>query len=135
MTPFRIRERIKKALGMGAKEEKRAQEEPESSGETARIVLVGPGDRRQELAAVPVGQSVLLSTVKMQKPLGSGCNDSTCSTCRFEVLAGEDLLSARSDREMTTLANNSRPGHLRLGCVAAVTKPGTLEIRGYEFLE
>lgn len=129
-TPFRIRQRIKSALGLGAPSKK---PEPQPMIE---LVVVGPGDRRQQGKA-PLGQTVLLSAGNLASPIASGCSDSTCSTCRIEVLSGEDMLTPRSDIEDATLKANQRDPNLRLACVAAVTSRGSgrLEVRAHEFLE
>lgn len=129
MTPFRLRERVKSALGLGTPAKR--EREPRAVRAKARLVLLAD-DRRFE-ADVPIDATIQAATSDMEWMLGSGCNDSTCSTCRVEVVAGEALLSPKSDRERQTLALNRRPEHLRLGCVAAIERPGTVEVRGFEF--
>jgi ferredoxin len=129
MTPFRLRERVKSALGLGTPRKREREAKPQRG--TAKLVFLAE-DQRFE-ADVPVDATIQGGTSEMTWMLGSGCNDSTCSTCRVEVIAGEELLSAKSDRERRTLAANGRPDHYRLGCVAAIERPGRVEVRGFEF--
>jgi ferredoxin len=129
MTPFGLRARVKAALGIGAPA-KRERAAP-TDRKQAKLVFLAE-DRRFE-ASVPVDCTIQAGTSEMAWMLGSGCNDSTCSTCRVEVISGEELLSTKSDRERETLGIHRRPEHLRLGCVAAIERVGTVEVRGFEF--
>jgi ferredoxin len=129
MTPFGIRRRLKSMIGLGGKPPVKREEKPKFS-----ITVIGPAERRQS-AEVPVGQTVLLSAGSLGAPIASGCSDSSCSTCRFEVLSGDDLLTPRNDLEVATLKANARDAHLRLGCQATVQRQGNLEVRAFEFLE
>lgn len=130
-SPFGIRRRMKAMFGFGDKAEAAASTRP-----SCAFVLVGPGDREQDTRA-NVGQSLLLASGNLQVPIASGCSDSTCSTCRIEVLEGDGLLSERSDHEAATLRANDRPGHLRLACATTVkaAEPGMIRVRAFEFLE
>lgn len=128
-SPFRIRDRLKKALGLKSPDAAKAADQPR-----VHLVVVDSQGREQETDA-PIGQTVLLSAGNLARPIASGCSDSSCSTCRIEVLEGDDLLNPKAAHEATTLRANQRPDHLRLACLATVTRPGTLKVRAHELLE
>lgn len=132
MTPFGIRKRIKSLLGIDApgQAEEAAPKKPK---EKVTLVLVDANGEEQTYAGTPHMTPLYISG-NMQKPIASGCNDSTCSTCRIEVLEGAENLSERDAREIRTLAENGRPAELRLGCRAEILR-GTVKVRAFEFLE
>ena len=130
-SPFQIRNRVKAMLGLGG-----APKAPKPEKPKIKMVVVGPGDREQTSDG-PVGQTVLLCAGNLGAPIASGCSDSSCSTCRIEVLEGDDVLGPQSAHELSTLKANQRPEHLRLACLATVTQVGggVLRVRAHEFLE
>ena len=133
MTPFRIRERLKKLLGLGRDE---APEDlpPRREPPKITITLRDPEDNEETIQA-PAGSTVLFATGNMAKPLGAGCADATCGTCRIEVLDGEEHLSPQSGRERATLKENGFSEDLRLGCQAQIQGEGvSVTARGYEFV-
>jgi len=133
MTPFGIRKRLKKMLGLGGDDAPDAattkKERPKIT-----ITLVDP-DGNEETCQAPLGSSVLFATGNMARPLGSGCADATCATCRCEVLEGEEHLSPQSGRERACLKDNGFSEEMRLGCQAEIlTQDETVKVRGFEFV-
>ena len=133
MTPFGIRKRLKKMMGMG-----RDDAPDDLPARKARpkisITLVDP-DGNEETCQAPAGSSLLFATGNMAKPLGSGCADATCATCRCDVLEGEEHITPQSGRERATLKENGFSEDMRLGCQAEITAPDiSVKIRGYEFV-
>ncbi len=55
------------------------------------------------------GDTPLFISGNMEKPIGSGCNDSTCATCRIEVLDGAEYLSPQGQHERQTLGETDTP--------------------------
>ena len=127
-SPFGIRKRLKSMLGLGPK-----GPPPQP---TPRFTLVlSNGADREETVEADVDQSLLLVSGNVATPLASGCSDSTCSTCRVEVLEGAEFLNAQSEQERTTLRANGREETLRLACATLAERSGTVRARGFEFLE
>lgn len=132
MTPFGIRKKIKALLGLGGAEAPQKQNlRPQRPKVT--LVLVGP-DGQEQVFEGDAGSSPLYISGNMAKPIASGCNDSSCSTCRIEVLEGEENLSPRSAREAATLKANNRPEQLRLACCSEILK-GTVKVRAFEYVD
>ncbi|MCB9795780.1 MAG: (2Fe-2S)-binding protein [Alphaproteobacteria bacterium] len=131
MTPFGIRKRIKKALGLEP-----AGDAPKPAARPPRervtLVLVD-GDGEEQTYQGDAGFSPLYISGNMEKPIGSGCNDSSCATCRVEVLAGAENLSEQDERERQTLRENGHSTDLRLACRAEILR-GTVKVRAFEFL-
>lgn len=133
MTPFGIRKRLKKMLGLGRDE---APEDlpPRRERPKITITLVDP-EGNEETVQAAADSSVLFATGNMARPLGSGCADATCGTCRIEVLEGEEHLTPQSGRERATLKENGFSEDLRLGCQAEIRGEGvSVKVRGFEFV-
>ena len=130
MTPFKIRKRLKKLLGMDdeAPQEVRAPARPKV------MLRVVDGEGLEQSYQGNAGDSPLFISGNMEKPIGSGCNDSTCATCRIEVLEGAENLSPQGQHEVNTLRANGHPEHLRLACRAELLQ-GAVQVRAFEFLE
>lgn len=134
LTPFGIRAKIKAALGMDAPKKKEAYK-PKVDNTPKFTLVVTNGQGREEKLETKINQTLLMASGDLEFPIGSGCSDSTCSTCRVEVLEGAELLTPQDEKEAKTLSENNREGALRLACITAVVKPGTVKLRAFEFLE
>lgn len=131
MTPFRIRERLKKALGISPPSNAPASRGRPATPKVTLTVVDRAGDEQQHEG--DAGYSLLYISGNMERPIASGCNDSSCSTCRVEVLEGADNLSPQDERERATLAANGKPPSMRLACRAEVLK-GSVKVRAHELL-
>jgi len=132
MTPFKIRERLKRLLGLEPGEKSR-DTAPPPPREKVTLILVD-GDGNEQTYDGGAGDTPLFISGNMKKPIGSGCNDSSCATCRIEVLEGAENLAPQDERERETLKENGHSEDLRLGCRTEILK-GTIKVRAYEFLE
>ena len=118
MTPFQIRRRLKKLFGLGAST---APARPERPKYTVSFEL--PNGDTFEVEAKE-GDSLVLASGRGAYPIATGCADSTCGTCRVEVLAGHDQLSSESSLEKQTKQEQGIDEALRLGCQTAVLGAG-----------
>ncbi len=124
-TPFGIRRRLKRLFGIpldgaGAA----AAEAPKVS-----LTVVSP---KGEQATESVPESTLLAiSGRMKHPISSGCSDSSCGTCRVEVLEGAENLTAQDARERGTLKDNGFPTTLRLACRAELVG-GAAKVKAFE---
>lgn len=125
-SPFGIRRRLKKLLGMQAKAPAAQREEIPK----VQLVLVGP-DGSEQHASADVGSSIVSATSRMKRPIATGCSDSTCGTCRVEILEGGDNVAEQSARERATLKDGGFPQTYRLGCRTELVK-GTVKARAFE---
>ena len=132
MTPFGIRKRLKSLLGIDAPGNAEPATAKKPKEKVTLIVVDGAGE--EQTYTGDAHMTPLYISGNMQKPIASGCNDSSCSTCRIEVLEGAENLSERDEREKQTLAANNRSPDLRLGCRAEILR-GTVKVRAFEFLE
>ncbi len=130
MTPFKIRKRLKKLLGL--EEEEKAEVRPPPREKV--MLRVVDGDGLEQSYQGHAGDTPLFISGNMEKPIGSGCNDSTCSTCRIEILEGAENVSPHGEHERTTLRENGHPDHLRLACRVEILQ-GDVQVRAFEFLE
>lgn len=126
-TPFGIRRRIKRLLGMPIEGAAAAEEVPK-----AQITVVGPNGKEMS-ATVNVGMSLLAAAGALPKPIASGCSDSSCGTCRVEVLEGAETLDEQSAKERATLKENGYPTNLRLACRAEL-KQGSVKVKAFELM-
>ena len=124
-SPFGIRRRLKKLFGMEAKVAAAREEIPK-----VELLIVGP-DGNEQSVKVDVGSSIVSASSRMKRPLATGCSDSTCGTCRVEILEGADNVAEQSARERATLKDNGYPQTYRLGCRTELIK-GTVKVRGFE---
>ncbi|HJN77422.1 MAG TPA: 2Fe-2S iron-sulfur cluster-binding protein [Myxococcota bacterium] len=132
MTPFKIRDRLKRLLGLESTG-RSPDAGPPSPREKVTLILVD-GDGNEQTAEGGAGDTLLFISGKMKKPIGTGCNDSGCSTCRVDVLEGAESLARQDRRERGTLARHGHPKTMRLACRAELQK-GTVKVRAHEFLE
>jgi len=133
MTPFGIRKRLKKMMGLGGDDA--PDDLPARKARPKITMTLVDTDGNEETCQAPAGSSLLFATGNMAKPLGSGCADATCGTCRCEVLEGDDHVSPQSGRERATLKENGFSEDLRLGCQAEILGQDiSVKIQGYEFV-
>lgn len=124
-TPFGIRRRVKRLFGI---EVDAHTTEPEV--EKAHFTITGP--KGEQSADVNVGVSVLVASGAVSHPIASGCSDSSCGTCRIEILQGADLCTEQVARERATLKENGFPTNLRLACKTDILKAGDVKVKAYE---
>lgn len=124
-TPFGIRRRVKRFFGIQVDAQ---ATEPEV--EKAHFTITGP--KGEQAADVAVGVSLLAASGATSHPIASGCSDSSCGTCRVEILQGADLCTEQVARERATLKENGFPTALRLACKTDILKAGDIKVRAYE---
>ena len=120
MTPFRIRKRVKSLLGMGSANE---PARPEPAKPKYDVTFHCP-DGTHYVTQAKEGDSLVLAAGRGPQPISTGCMDSTCGTCRVDVLEGHDSLSEATDHELKTKADVGVPDAQRLGCQVGVFGPG-----------
>ncbi len=121
MTPFGIRKKLKSFVGLGGapvKTDARKDETPRYD-----VVFVQP-DGKEFTVQAKKFDSLVMASGRGDYPVPTGCADSSCGTCRVEVLAGAESLAAADEHEEKVKAENKVPEHMRLGCQTAVTGPG-----------
>ena len=133
MTPFRIRERLKVLLGLEPSKNDREKTAPPPPRPKVTLVVVD-ADGNEQTYDGGAEDTPLFISGNMKKPIGSGCNDSSCATCRIEVLEGAENLSPQDEREIATLKENGHPETMRLACRVSIMK-GSVKVRAHEFLE
>lgn len=127
-SPFGIRRRIKRLLGMPLD----GQSAPAEEVVKAQLVVVGPTGAEQQ-ASVNAGVTLLQAGGALAKPIASGCSDSSCATCRVEVLEGAENLDEQTAKERATLKENGYPTTLRLACRAELLK-GSVKVKAFELI-
>lgn len=133
ITPFRIRERLKKMLGLGPSGDSKSSDPPPPPRPKVTLVVVDEAGEEQTFDG-GAGDTPLYISGNMKKPIGSGCNDSSCATCRIEVLEGAENLSPQDARERATLeANGHDADTLRLACRTEILQ-GSVKVKAHEFL-
>ena len=132
MTPFGIRKKIKSLLGLGGETSSQKTNLRPQRPKVTLILL--DRDGKEQVFEGDAGSSPLYISGNMAQPIASGCNDSSCSTCRIEVLEGAENMSDKSPREISTLQANARPDHLRLACCSEI-RQGTVKARAFEYVE
>ena len=70
------------------------------------------------------GDSLVLAAGRGPQPISTGCMDSTCGTCRVDVLGGHDSLTDAIDHELKVKAEVGVPDAQRLACQTGVFGPG-----------
>ena len=117
MTPFGIRKRVKKILGLQKPPRPEAPKRPKY-----KVLFVLPDGNSYD-AEAKEGDSLVLTSNRGAYPISQGCSDGTCGTCRVEVLEGHGALSQADGHEEETKNNNGVDQALRLGCQTAVLGP------------
>lgn len=131
-TPFGIRRRLKRLLGIDPGPVTASSSTAAPAPAPVGLTLVGPDGGEQSCTAAP-GSTVLATSGKLRRPLASGCADSTCGTCRVEVLEGAEHLSPHDGRERATLRENGLPDAYRLACRTEIVS-GSVKVRGFELI-
>jgi len=131
VTPFGIRKRLKRLLGLEPAE--RSEDARPPAREKVTLILVDEKGEEQTYQGGS-GDTPLFISGNMAKPIGSGCNDSSCATCRVEILEGHENVSPQGPGETETLLANAFDENLRLACRMEILQ-GTVKVRAYEFLE
>jgi ferredoxin len=129
-SPFGIRRRIKKLLGLGGASAPAKAPEPEP--EMIEVHITGPKGEEQT-ARTYAGSTILGASGALKRPIASGCSDSTCGTCRVEILEGAENLSEQSARERGTLKDAGHSLGYRLACRTEVLK-GSVKVRAFELV-
>ena len=96
MTPFKIRRRIKKLLGMDAG----ASSQPVAPPLPSYDVTFECPDGSSYVTSAKEGDSLVLAAGRGPQPISTGCTDSTCGTCRVDVLAGHESLTEAVEHEL-----------------------------------
>ncbi len=134
MTPFRIRKRLKAMLGVGGAEER----PPEPALPSFDVTFDCP-DGTSYVTQAKEGDSLVLAAGRGPQPISTGCMDSSCGTCRVDVLAAPESLSGITDHERKIKADVGVPAAQRLGCQAGVFGPGVrvriVNILGEELID
>ena len=137
-TPFGLRRRLRRLLGQDVPPVTAAPHDGASpiaapGPARARLTVVAPNGTEAACEA-PAGSTVLAASSGLRRPLAAGCSDSTCGTCRFEVLAGGEGLSAQDSRERATLRENGYDAGWRLGCRAELGEGAETRVRAFELV-
>ncbi|MDP2317663.1 MAG: 2Fe-2S iron-sulfur cluster-binding protein [Pseudomonadota bacterium] len=127
-SPFGIRRRIKRLLGIEAKK----SAEPEVEPEKITLHILGPKGDEQSVTTY-AGSTILGASGQLRHPIASGCSDSTCGTCHVEILEGADNLSEPTARERGTLRESGHPAGQRLSCRTEILK-GTVKVKAFELV-
>ena len=126
-SPFGIRRRLKELLGMGG-----APAAAEPPPPKVGLVVVGPDGNEQATEAF-IGTTVSSASTKLKRPIATGCSESTCGTCRVEVLEGGENLAEQTPRERATLKENNFSTSFRLACRAELVKD-SVKVRAFELM-
>ena len=126
-TPFGIRRRIKRLFGLAPSNVPAEPELPK-----VELVRVAPDGSEQKCSAA-AGSSLLGVSANAKRPISSGCADSSCGTCRVEVLEGAENLSAQVPRERATLKQSGHPMNLRLACTTSLER-GSAKVKACELM-
>jgi ferredoxin len=135
-TPFGLRRRLRRLLGQEVLPVTAA---PPPSVEAAprparvHLTVVAPNGSEASCEA-PVDSTVLAASAGLRRPLAAGCSDSTCGTCRFEVLAGGEGLSPQDSRERATLRESGHDTAWRLACRAELREGAAVRVRAFELV-
>lgn len=125
-SPFGIRRRLKSLLGIETKAAAATREEIPK----VDLVIIGP-DGKEQAISVDVGSSIVSASSRMKRPIATGCSDSTCGTCRVEMIEGAENCVEQSPRERATLKDNGFPATLRLACRTELVK-GAVKVKAFE---
>ncbi len=128
-SPFGIRRRIKRLLGI---EEKKAPADQEVEPDKITLVVLGPKGDEQRVTTY-AGSTILGASGQLRHPIASGCSDSTCGTCHVAILEGAENLSEPTAREKGTLKESGHPAGQRLACRAEVLK-GAVKVQAFELV-
>ncbi len=118
MTPFGIRKKLKKLLGL-------EKAPPAPAAQVPRYtVAFEVYDGTNYTVKAKHQDTLVMASGRGPVPIATGCADNTCGTCRVEVLAGGDLLTPETETERKLKADNGIDAALRLGCQVAILGEG-----------
>lgn len=126
-SPLGLRRRLKSLFGIESAPASAAPETPK-----VKLTVVRP-DGTEEVTEAFAGATLVGAGTRMKRPIATGCSESSCGTCRVEVLEGAENLSEQSAKEVRTLEENKFPPHLRLGCKAELVR-GEVKVRAFEIV-
>lgn len=133
MTPFGIRKKLVALVGTLIPGGGGPKPPPAASRPKITLVVVY-ADGQEATAQAEAESTVIEAAANLARPIATGCADSTCGTCRVEVLEGaENLFPAQDARERATLKDNGFPTNLRLGCRVQVNS-GIAKVRPFELV-
>lgn len=121
MTPFGIRKRLKKLLGLEA-----PSPQPQAPPAPRYEVKFELPDGTSYTAKGKSGDTLSRISGRGPRPLATGCADTSCGTCAIEILSGHDRITEASDHELNTKAANNVPDERRLACATAITGEGVV---------
>lgn len=124
-TPFGIRRRVKRLFGIPL------DSAPVADAAPPPVALTVVGPKGEASVEGPPESTLLALSGKLRHPIASGCSDSSCGTCRVEVLEGAENLSPSEARERATLKENGHPTTLRLACRAELMS-GAARVQAFE---
>ncbi len=121
MTPFGIRKRLGRLLGLGAAAPTKMPARREVPRFDVRFEL--PDGSSYE-ARGKSGDPLARISGRGPQPLATGCGDTSCGTCAVEILEGEDQLTPESEHERITRKANQVPDGRRLACATSILGEG-----------
>ncbi len=124
-TPFGIRRRLKRLFGIPLDGASAA------APSEARVTLTVVSPKGEQTDESIAGSTLLAISGRMKHPIASGCSDSSCGTCRVEVLEGAANLTDQEARERGALKENGYPTTLRLACRAELVS-GSARVKAFE---
>ena len=135
MTPFGIRRRLRALFGLDGV----PSSKPEGPARSSYQVTFECPDGSEFTTTAKEGDSLVLAAGRGPQPISTGCTDGTCGTCRVDILAGADALTAVEEHETRTKADVGVPSDQRLGCHAGVLGGGVrvriINILGLEAID
>ena len=121
MTPFGIRKRLKKLLGLEAPAPR-----PKAPPAPRYEVVFQLPDNTSYTAKGKSGDTLSRISGRGPRPLATGCADTTCASCSVEILGGHSVVTEPSEHELLTKAANQIPDERRLACATAITGEGVV---------
>lgn len=133
MTPFRIRARLKKLLGLDA------SAAPDRPVVPRFDVTFELPDGSSYQTKAKKEDSLVLASGRGPNPIATGCADGTCGTCRVVVLEGAGMLTDPTEHETKTKKAAGVPDAERLACQTLVLGEGVkvriVNVLGEELVE
>ena len=115
MTPFKIRQRLKKAR-------KRILRGERLEVETIYLDLVLPDGSEHRVTTEP-DYTLTMASQLLDTPIHAACPDGTCGECRVEIHAYPEGLKPATDAEREILGDDLDKG-IRLACHARLVESG-----------
>lgn len=115
MTPFRLRDRLRRAIG-GEK----------AADDRVEVTFVLP-DGSRATGRGETRYTLVMASQNLETPIATGCPDGGCGGCNVEVVDGISALAPASDAEIRSFEqrHNRKPRpEERLACHARVLRTG-----------